>query len=144
MYCAADEDEAYVASAEPVHFREKVMNLVFRSLASLSKPIRELGIQNLQNINPQNPDVLASIARVLQNLHVLRLGIISERMDHAPEHELDVSFNPPCPSNPGKYIPSDWLIVQLLDAATTSVLYRAPAYLASARNFGAQTSQSVQ
>lgn len=76
------------------------MNLVFSSLAELSQPLRELAISNLQNVNEPDPERSTVIMGVLCNLRSLRLNVVAESDDSAPEHDLEVCNYIHIPSHP--------------------------------------------
>lgn len=71
------------------------MELVFSSMFKLRELPRELAIRNLQNVNQSDSEVSASIAQVLRNLHTLRLNIVSEYDEAAPENTITVSVTMP-------------------------------------------------
>lgn len=69
------------------------MQWLFAELASFDQPLKELAIQNQQNVSPGNTEVIRHIEQVLQNLTSLRLNVIHELDDAAPETEIEVFHN---------------------------------------------------
>ncbi|KAH8432830.1 uncharacterized protein LDX57_010459 [Aspergillus melleus] len=61
-------------------------------LASLRRPLRELAIQNLQNIIPTHPTTVANITKVLRKIVSLRLNITNQFYPNDPFEREDV-FN---------------------------------------------------
>lgn len=73
------------------------MGTFFSLLESLQSPIQDLGIRNLQADNPKDRTTLANIEKTLSGLKSLRLSIVNETNEAAPEHDLEVkptSFPP--------------------------------------------------
>lgn len=71
-------------------FRFQTMDAFFSLLASLQNPVLDLGIRNLQVDNPRDPETLANMEKALQGLRSLRLSIVSEHNEAAPENDLKV------------------------------------------------------
>ena len=69
------------------------MQWLFAELASSSQPLKELAIQNHQNVSSGNDEVIGHIEQVLQKLTSLRLNVIHEIDDAAPETETEVFHN---------------------------------------------------
>ncbi|KAE8352147.1 hypothetical protein BDV28DRAFT_149287 [Aspergillus coremiiformis] len=72
-----DEESGVVWYPQTVPFRLETLQLLFSSLLSLSRPLRGLAIQNMQNICEQTPGEIATMAKVLCKLRSLRLHIVS-------------------------------------------------------------------
>ncbi|KAL4863466.1 hypothetical protein BDV12DRAFT_206461 [Aspergillus spectabilis] len=73
--------------------REAIMKRAMKIFASLPRPLQELAIRDLQNVNTTDPTVAADIAKVLGSLKSLRLNITNERREfHA---ELDFQREEP-------------------------------------------------
>jgi hypothetical protein len=71
------------------------MRWLFRGLVSLQQPLKELAIQNQQNVSPLNRGIIARIDQIFQKLTSLRLNIVHELDPAAPENEIEVSFMTP-------------------------------------------------
>lgn len=71
-------------------YRATVLRWLFAGLASMEQPLKELAIQNLQNVSPRNKGIIAQIKRVLQGLNSLRVNVVHELDPAAPETELEV------------------------------------------------------
>ncbi|KAJ6031012.1 hypothetical protein N7540_001744 [Penicillium herquei] len=95
----------YMDFPQTPQFRFHGMHKFFSLLSSLRHPIQELGIHNLQADNPKDPETLAKIGKVLSGLLSLRLSIISETNDAAPENDLEY----PEIRKFFKELPSTWL-----------------------------------
>ncbi|OJD14987.1 hypothetical protein AJ78_04709 [Emergomyces pasteurianus Ep9510] len=78
----------YGDSPQSVDFRESMMKLVLSSLTSLPQLPLALGLQNYQNVNPEDPETASMLKQVLGNLHSLRLGILNESCEGNGEYDL--------------------------------------------------------
>lgn len=92
-------------SPETIAFRTETLGIFFEWLASFEAPLRELGIRNMQDVNVEDERVSTNIEKVLQNLRTLRLSIVTEHNDAAPEDDLES----PEPHNFFAQLPSMWL-----------------------------------
>lgn len=88
-HCAADPAD-FVEPAQTMQYRNTVMEWVFAALASLRRPLRELGIQNYQNLAPRSGPTSDRVAKVVSGLRSLRLNVVHERDEAAPENEIEV------------------------------------------------------
>lgn len=61
---------------------------------SLKLPLKELGIRNLQVDNPRCEKTQEMLANVLPSLETLRLTIVSEYTEAAPEDDIEVHTTP--------------------------------------------------
>jgi hypothetical protein len=76
--------------------REGILKRAMSTFASLPRPLQEIAIRDLQNVNTTDPTVAADIAKVLGGLRSLRLNITNE---HREFHgELDFQVHIPCSS----------------------------------------------
>lgn len=87
--CASDENFASTTELQTIAFRATVMQKLTASLASLPRPLSELAIHNLQNINPTDPETVANLTKVLTGLRSFRLNITNE-MEGDREPDLQV------------------------------------------------------
>ncbi|KAJ6104256.1 hypothetical protein N7523_010576 [Penicillium sp. IBT 18751x] len=102
--CAEDPDFADKPQTEL--YRRTVMQWLFAELASLDQPLKELAIQNHQNVPPRNNKLTEQIGQVLQHLTSLRLNVVHELCDAAPETEIEK----PAPHDFfTRVLPSIWL-----------------------------------
>ncbi|KAB8233173.1 F-box protein [Aspergillus alliaceus] len=89
-----DDDVAEGVSAfwhpETVEFRLETLRLLFSSLLSLSRPLRGLAIQSMQNVCEQDDKEIAIMALVLCKLQSLRLNIIQD-IEYSDEDDLLLS-----------------------------------------------------
>lgn len=86
-HCAVDPE--YADKPQTELYRATVMKWVFRELVSLQQPLKELGIQNYQNVAPPG-DTSDQLNQVLSTLSSLRLNVVHETEDAAPEYEIYV------------------------------------------------------
>lgn len=63
---------------------------VFAELVSLQRPLKELAIQNHQNIAPPPGNILDQMDKVLSTLTSLRLHVVHETDDASPDTEISV------------------------------------------------------
>ncbi|KAE8155013.1 hypothetical protein BDV25DRAFT_135350 [Aspergillus avenaceus] len=90
---------------QTVEFRSTIFRAFVSALEKLDTPIRELAIRDLQNVNETDPDVLASLRKILGNLRSLRLNIANEHNEGNGEYDLEYE-------EPHKFFPelsSIWL-----------------------------------
>ncbi|OJD22909.1 hypothetical protein ACJ73_05735 [Blastomyces percursus] len=85
--CYLEED--YGDAPQCVEFRSSTMKLVLSSLTSFPQPPLALGLQNYQNVNPQDPETASMLKQVLENLQSLRLGILNESCEGNGEYDLE-------------------------------------------------------
>ncbi|GLA47649.1 hypothetical protein AnigIFM63604_002458 [Aspergillus niger] len=104
-HCSTGRVEWMKDSPETITFRTKTIRVFFKWLASFEEPLRELGIRNMQDMNIGDKEISANIREVLQNIRTLRLSIVTEHNDTAPENDLDF----PEPHNFFAQLPSMWL-----------------------------------
>ncbi|PCG90480.1 Hypothetical protein PENO1_098930 [Penicillium occitanis (nom. inval.)] len=104
-HCSAGREEWRVGSPETIAFRTETLGIFFKWLASNEAPLRELGIRNMQDVNVRYEKISTDIEKVLQNLRTLRLSIVTEHNDAAPEDDLEFSE----PHNFFAQLPSMWL-----------------------------------
>lgn len=83
-------DSLYNDCQQEPPFRHSVMRSFTQAIASLPRPIRELGIHDLQNINETDEAVVANIGKILSGLHTLRLNITNEHSEGNGETDLEV------------------------------------------------------
>ncbi|KAH8433968.1 F-box protein [Aspergillus melleus] len=69
-------------------FRESVLGSFMESVASLPRPVRELGIRDLQNINQTDETIVENTRKVLGGLSTLRLNITNEHSEGNGENDL--------------------------------------------------------
>ncbi|KAL2850667.1 hypothetical protein BJY01DRAFT_209739 [Aspergillus pseudoustus] len=86
--CDGEEDD-WNEVEQSIEFRHSVLCKVFAVLANLPRLPTELAIQDLQNINPTDPDVKRDIEKVLGGLKSLRLNIANEHSDGNGEHDIE-------------------------------------------------------
>ncbi|GLA35234.1 hypothetical protein AnigIFM63309_010637 [Aspergillus niger] len=104
-HCSTGRVEWMRESPETIAFRTKTIRVFFKWLASFEEPLRELGIRNMQDVNVGDEEISDNIREVLQNIRTLRLSIVTEHNDAAPEDDLDF----PEPHNFFAQLPSMWL-----------------------------------
>ncbi|KAL4883487.1 hypothetical protein BJY04DRAFT_216309 [Aspergillus karnatakaensis] len=83
-----DEDD-WGDAQQPTAFRQAVLQKAFSILASLPRPIQELGIQDLQNITPDDEEFKANATKVLGGLKSLRLNIANELNEGNGENNIE-------------------------------------------------------
>ncbi|RHZ54879.1 F-box protein [Aspergillus thermomutatus] len=105
-HCSTGRESWMREHPETVAFRTKTLQVFFKWLASFEVPLRELGIRNMQDINVNDDRISANIKKVLQNIRALRLSIVTEHNEAAPEDDLDVF---PEPHDFFAQLPSVWL-----------------------------------
>ncbi|KAL5366279.1 F-box domain protein [Aspergillus floccosus] len=104
-HCSTGREEWMRESPQTIAFRTKTLGVFFKWLASFEAPLRELGIRNMQDVNVGDEKISANIEKALQNLRSLRLSIVTEHNDAAPEDDLDF----PEPHDFFAQLPSMWL-----------------------------------
>ncbi|KAF7158668.1 hypothetical protein CNMCM6106_005458 [Aspergillus hiratsukae] len=104
-HCSTGREYWMTEHPETMAFRTKALRVFFKWLASFEAPLRELGIRNMQDVNVTNDRISANIEKVLRGLRALRLSIVTEHNEHAPEDDLDFSE----PHDFFKQLPSVWL-----------------------------------
>jgi hypothetical protein len=67
-------------------YRTTLLEWLGTALASLQKPLKELGIQNQQNVTP----ISEELSQVLTTLKSLRLNVVHELEPPSPENEIEV------------------------------------------------------
>lgn len=75
-------------------FRSEYLKMFWLILRSLPMRPRSLAFQNIQNVNPEDPRVVATMQQALEGLQALRLNIVSEHLRISPENDWEVSFIP--------------------------------------------------
>lgn len=85
--CAVEPDFADVPQTE--EYRATVMEWLFSELGALQRPLKELGIQNYQNVAPPK-STSDQLNQMLSTLTSLRLNVVHEQYEAAPENEIDV------------------------------------------------------
>ena len=86
-------DNQYLEIEESRGLRYEILSTIFLAINYESKhllTLRSLSIHNLQNFNDKRLTTHPSFNATLANLKALRLFIINESIDHAPENELDL------------------------------------------------------
>ncbi|KAL4890879.1 F-box domain protein [Aspergillus ambiguus] len=86
-------------------FRFRALDRFFSMVASLKLPLKELAIRNLQVDNPRSEKTREILANILPSLETLRLTIVSEYNEAAPEHDIER----PEPHKFYQELPSTWL-----------------------------------
>ncbi|PGG97158.1 hypothetical protein GX51_07464 [Blastomyces parvus] len=86
-------EEIYGDAEQYDPFRASMMKLFLSSLTSFPQPPLALGLQNYQNINPQDAETASMLKQVVGNLQSLRLGILNESDEGNGEHDLE--YNQP-------------------------------------------------
>jgi hypothetical protein len=90
--CASDSsDFTDIYAPQTETYRETVLRWLFAGLTDLHQPIKELAIQNHQNLTPISRTVSNWMDEVFQTLESLRLNVVHERDFAAPEDEIEVS-----------------------------------------------------
>ncbi|KAL3457117.1 hypothetical protein BJX64DRAFT_293458 [Aspergillus heterothallicus] len=74
---------------QTIDFRHSVLRKTFSILANLPRLPTELGIQDLQNINPTDPETIRNIQKVLRGLKSLRLNIANECNEQNGEEDIE-------------------------------------------------------
>ncbi|KAJ5519987.1 hypothetical protein N7463_000440 [Penicillium fimorum] len=81
--CVLDED--YPEAPQSIDYRETIIKWMGTALVSLKQPLKELGIQNQQNVTPLSKD----FQQVLSKLSSLRLNVMHELESACPENEIE-------------------------------------------------------
>lgn len=76
----------YPAAPQSLDYRETIIQWLGTALVSLERPLKELGIQNQQNVTPLSID----FQRILGTLSSLRLNVAHTTDYMCPENELEV------------------------------------------------------
>ena len=87
-FAAMDEDSD-VYPLQPLEYRETILEWLGTGLVSLKRPLKELGIQNQQNVTPLSE----CSQKVLSRLSSLRLNTVHECHPGCPESEIEVCSN---------------------------------------------------
>lgn len=83
-------DDDYQHPPQSVDYRESLIRWLGAGLVSLKQPLKELGIQNHQNMTPLNPD----LQQVLCTLSSLRLNVVHETEPSCIQNEIEVCTYP--------------------------------------------------
>ncbi|KGO55375.1 hypothetical protein PEX2_030790 [Penicillium expansum] len=95
-------DDDYQHPPQSVDYRESLIRWLGAGLVSLKQPLKELGIQNHQNMTPLNPD----LQQVLCTLSSLRLNVVHETEPSCIQNEIEKeAFQ----DFYGRILPSIWL-----------------------------------
>jgi hypothetical protein len=79
-------DDDYPEAPQSVDYRETIIQWLGTGLVSLERPLKELGIQNQQNVTP-----LSNVfQQVLRTLSSLRLNVVHSSDSACPENEIEV------------------------------------------------------
>ncbi|KAJ5816271.1 hypothetical protein N7447_008504 [Penicillium robsamsonii] len=78
-------DSHYLEAPQPIDYRETIIKWLGTALVSLKQPLKELGIQNQQNVTPLSKD----FQQVLSKLSSLRLNVMHELVPASPEDEIE-------------------------------------------------------
>ncbi|RLL97664.1 hypothetical protein CFD26_105317 [Aspergillus turcosus] len=104
-HCSTGREYWMTEHPETMAFRTKALRVFFKWLASFEAPLRELGVRNMQDVNVADDRISANIEKVLRGLRTLRLSIVTEHNEAAPEDDLDF----PEPHDFFAQLPSVWL-----------------------------------
>ncbi|KAI9039225.1 uncharacterized protein KD926_009859 [Aspergillus affinis] len=88
-YSPRSIESIYVDCQQEPDFRESVLESFMESLTSLPRPIQELGLRDLQNLNQTDEALVENIKEVLRGLHTLRLNITNEHSEGNGENDLE-------------------------------------------------------
>ncbi|KAH2534418.1 hypothetical protein KXW48_001932 [Aspergillus fumigatus] len=88
-HCCTGHELWMTERPETIPFRTETLRVFFQWLASFETPLRELGIRNMQDVNVGDENISANIEKLLQNLCTLRLSIVTEHNDGAPEYDVE-------------------------------------------------------
>lgn len=83
-------DDSYSEAPQSVDYRGTILRWLSAALVTLKRPLKELGIQNHQNVTPSNTD----LQQVLCTLSSLRLNVLHESEPACPENEIEVCKSP--------------------------------------------------
>lgn len=83
--CSFEDDFGH-APSQSVGDRATIIEWLGTALVSLKQPLKELGIQNQQNITPLSNN----FQQVLSKLSSLRLNVMHEFVPGCPEDEIEV------------------------------------------------------
>ncbi|EEH08899.1 F-box domain-containing protein [Histoplasma capsulatum G186AR] len=81
-------EQPYNSPPQSFEFRSRIMALVLSSLVSFAQPAHALGLQNYQNINPDDTETVSILKQAVGNLRSLRLGILNECCEGNGEIDL--------------------------------------------------------
>jgi hypothetical protein len=104
-HCSTGREYWMTEHPQTMVFRAKALRDFFTWLASCETSLRELGIRNMQDFNVTADRTSANIEKVLRGLRALRLSIVTEHNEAAPEDDLDF----PEPHNFFAQLPAVWL-----------------------------------
>jgi hypothetical protein len=91
--CASDSSGdkfVYIFAPQTERYRATILRWLFAGLTDLRQPIRELAIQNHQNMTPISRNVSNWMDEVFQTLETLRLNVVHECDFAAPENDIEV------------------------------------------------------
>jgi hypothetical protein len=88
--CAYEVDCPYTYAPQTEEYRATLLRWLFAGLIDLPRPLKELAIQNHQNLTPMSRKVSIWLDEVLGTLETLRLNVVHERDFAAPESEIEV------------------------------------------------------
>lgn len=80
----------YIYAPHTEKYRQTLLHWLFTGLTDLRQPLRELAIQNHQNLTPISRTVSSWMGEVLGTLESLRLNVAHECDFAAPEDEIEV------------------------------------------------------
>lgn len=83
--CAKDGD-IWADAPQSLHYRKSIIQWLGAGLSSLKRPLKELAIQNQQNVTSLTNDY----PQILSTLDSLRLNIVHEIQPACPENEIEV------------------------------------------------------
>ncbi|CEJ57282.1 hypothetical protein PMG11_05980 [Penicillium brasilianum] len=87
--CAYEVDCPYTYAPQTEEYRATLLRWLFAGLIDLPRPLKELAIQNHQNLTPISRNVSNWMDEVLGTLETLRLNVVHERDFAAPESEME-------------------------------------------------------
>lgn len=88
--CAADGEGVYVYAPQAETYRQTLLRWLFAAFTDFRPPLRELAIQNHQNVIPISRNVSSWMDGVWGPLESLRLNVVHERDFAAPEDDIEV------------------------------------------------------
>ncbi|KAL2827845.1 hypothetical protein BDW59DRAFT_55159 [Aspergillus cavernicola] len=83
------EDDSWHDVVQDIPFRSAVMRKSMAVLAALPRRPQELAIQDLQNINPKDPVVVANLTKLLGGIKSLRLNIANQLDEGNGENDVE-------------------------------------------------------
>ncbi|KAJ5210895.1 Aromatic-ring-hydroxylating dioxygenase alpha subunit [Penicillium cf. griseofulvum] len=78
-------DDSWTDIPQPADYRKTIIEWLGTGLVSLKQPLKELGIQNQQNVTTPSKD----LQQVLSTLSSLRMNVMHELQPSCPENELE-------------------------------------------------------